>query len=47
VRSLGGGTGNLRLTGGGDFNLDNADDTIVFIYNGTNWLELAQSSNGG
>lgn len=39
------GTGNLRLSGA-DMSLDNADDTIVLIYNGTNWLELCRSNNG-
>lgn len=38
------GTGNLALAG--DFSMDNAQDTIMLIYNGTNWLELSRSDNG-
>ncbi len=38
------GTGNLRLAG--DMSLDNAEDTIALIYDGTNWLELTRSNNG-
>jgi hypothetical protein len=38
------GTGNLALAG--DFSLDNAEDTIELIFNGTNWCELSRSNNG-
>lgn len=38
------GTGNLKLSG--DFSLDNTEDTIQLIYDGTNWLELSRSNNG-
>lgn len=38
------GTGNLKLAG--DMSLDNTEDTIRLIYNGTNWLELSRSNNG-
>ena len=38
------GTGNLKLAG--DCTLDNTEDTLTLIYNGTNWLELARSNNG-
>lgn len=38
------GTGNLRLAG--DCSLDNAEDTITLIFDGTNWLEVARSNNG-
>ena len=38
------GTGNLKLSG--DFTLDNAEDTIMLIYNGSNWLELSTANNG-
>ena len=38
------GTGNIVLPS--DFDLDNANDTIVLIYDGTNWLALASSNNG-
>lgn len=37
-------TGNLQLAG--DCTLDNAEDTLTLIYDGTNWLELARSGNG-
>ena len=39
-------TGNLQLNGSADFNLDNANDVLVLIYDGTNFLEIARSSNG-
>jgi hypothetical protein len=38
------GTGNLKLAG--DFTMNNAEDTLTLIYNGTNWLELCRSDNG-
>ena len=38
------GTGNLKLAG--DCTLDNTEDTLTLIYNGTNWLELSRSDNG-
>jgi hypothetical protein len=38
------GTGNLRLAG--DFSLDNSEDSITCVFNGTNWLEIARSDNG-
>lgn len=38
------GTGNLRLAG--DFSLDNSEDSITCVFNGTNWLETARSNNG-
>jgi beta-xylosidase len=37
------GTGNLRLNG--DFSLTSANDTLVLIYNGSNWCELSRSDN--
>ncbi len=36
-------TGNLALAG--DFTLDDSDDTITLIYNGSNWLEVSRSNN--
>lgn len=39
-------TGNIRLTGSADFSLDNINDTIELIFDGTNWLSLSQSTNG-
>ena len=38
------GTGNLKLAG--DFSLDNTEDTIQLIYNGSNWCEITRSNNG-
>lgn len=38
------GTGNLKLEG--DMTLDNAEDTLQLIHDGTNWLELSRSNNG-
>lgn len=39
------GTGNLRLNG--DCSLDDDEQTITLIYNGTNWLEVGRSAPGG
>lgn len=39
------GTGNLLLAGS-DFSMDNADDRLVLISDGTNWLELCRANNG-
>lgn len=38
------GTGNLKLEG--DCSLDNSEDTIELIHDGTNWLEVCRSNNG-
>ena len=38
------GLSNLQLEG--DMSLDNAQDTISMIYDGTNWLETGRSNNG-
>ena len=38
------GLGNLELEG--DMTLDNAQDTISMIYDGTNWLETGRANNG-
>lgn len=38
------GTGNLQLAG--DMTLDNSQDTLTLMYDGSNWLELARSNNG-
>ena len=38
------GTGNMKLAG--DFSLDNAEDRIVLMYEGTTWYELSRSDNG-
>jgi hypothetical protein len=37
------GTGNMRLAG--DFTLDNTDDAITLLYDGTIWRELSRSDN--
>lgn len=37
------GTSNLALEG--DFSMDHADDMIVLLYDGTNWLEVSRSNN--
>ena len=36
--------GNIKTAG--NFTLNNIEDTITLMYNGTNWLELSRSSNG-
>ena len=38
------GVGNLKLAG--DFTLDNEEDVLVLISNGTNWFEVSRSDNG-
>ena len=38
------GLGNLQLEG--DMSLDNAQDTISLLHDGTNWLETSRSNNG-
>lgn len=38
------GTGNLKLSA--DMTLDNQQDTLTLIYDGSNWLEIARSNNG-
>ena len=35
----------FKLEGNTDFTLDNTEDTISLIYNGTTWCELTRSSN--
>lgn len=37
------GVGNLILSG--DFSLDHANDTIMLMFDGTNWLQIAESNN--
>jgi signal peptidase I len=37
-------TANLRLAG--NFLINNPTDTMVLLFDGTNWLELARSNNG-
>lgn len=38
------GTGNLKLAG--DFTMNNTEDTLTLIFDGTNWLEISRSDNG-
>jgi len=37
------GVGNLKLSG--NFSLDHAEDTIMLVFTGTDWLELSRSNN--
>ena len=37
-------TGNIACAG--DFTMDNVEDTMELIYDGSNWLELSRSGNG-
>ncbi len=39
------GTGNIKLAGS-DCTLDNVNDTLTLMFNGSNWLELSRSDNG-
>jgi hypothetical protein len=41
-----GGGGNILLSGNTDFTLDDPEDTLVLLYDGSNWLELSRSNNG-
>lgn len=36
---------NIQLAGGANFTLDDADDIIVLIYDGAEWLEISRSTN--
>jgi hypothetical protein len=38
------GSGNLKLSG--DFTMDNSEDILTLVYDGSNWLELSRSNNG-
>ncbi len=38
------GTGNIHLPA--DFSLDSNEDTILLLYNGTAWYQIASSNNG-
>ena len=38
------GTGNLALAG--DFTMDNSEDSLTLLFDGSNWLELSRSDNG-
>lgn len=40
------GTGNIQLDGAADFSLDDVQDTVSLLYDGTNWLEISRSDNG-
>uniref|UniRef100_A0A6M3KV48 Uncharacterized protein n=2 Tax=viral metagenome TaxID=1070528 RepID=A0A6M3KV48_9ZZZZ len=39
------GTGNLNLASGADFTMDEDDDFLMLLYDGTNWQELSRSEN--
>jgi len=39
------GTGNLHLDGAADFTMDNSDDRLYLMSNGTNWIEISRSNN--
>lgn len=43
IRNNGGGTGNIRTAGARSISLDDANDTAMFVFDGTNWLELGTS----
>ena len=38
------GTGNIQCAG--DFSMDNTEDIMTLIFDGTNWLEISRSDNG-
>jgi len=42
-------TGNIVTIGGSDFVMDNIEDTMTLIYDGTNWIEISRnaSASGG
>lgn len=39
------GTGNLNLSGGGDFTMDEDDDFLVLLLIGSTWQEISRSEN--
>jgi len=39
------GGGNIVLAGGSNFSMTDTSDTLMLIYNGTNWLQIAQANN--
>jgi len=39
------GTGNILLNGA-DFTMDNVNDRLVLLYNGTNWIEISRADGG-
>ena len=39
------GSDTFILAGGADFVLDHIDDRIMFLHNGTEWVEISRSSN--
>lgn len=39
------GSGNLNLSGGADFTMDEDDDWLMLLYDGTNWQEISRSEN--
>ena len=39
------GIGNIKLSLGNDFDLDDVDDTLVLMFDGSYWLELSRSDN--
>ncbi len=41
----GAGAGTFILAGGANFVMDTVDDRIMFIHNGTEWVEISRSSN--
>jgi len=46
VRASEPGAGLFRMLGNADFILTSNQDSITFMSNGTNWLELSRSDNG-
>ena len=39
------GANTFILAGGANFVMDHIDDRIMFIHNGTEWVEISRSSN--
>ncbi len=39
--------GNIFLIGGNDFVMDDIEDTMTLIYDGTNWIEISRNEVGG
>lgn len=40
------GNGNILNAGGASIALDNIEDTVMYIFDGSNWLQIAHSDNG-
>ena len=45
VHDISDGGGNIVLAGGSNFSMTDSSDTLMLMYNGSNWLQLGQNNN--